>query len=325
MLIFHRLPGLRPRQLLLTGATPAQPENPKILSIEFSTQAEHAHTAATQPAQQEGQVEEIVMTVEDVKETEAMDFQEHQAQGKEQQAQTEERQAQGGEHQTHREPEPEMEQEDERRAQTCSSHSSSRYCIFPSTTLQFKRQLDNNIDGMEAILIRHFADSQQYLVDKIALLKSHVAEMVSCLKELRDAKRGKGRAVKREGTSEGRCRKAEEAKEKVKMLAAQSSVEARSQAAPAKSTSETSLDADLCSLAWLRKRRGAKRKLVVESSDSEATVSVPHVLITKKHRTKRTRKKTHTADQSESQPGPIPDIPAGGDKESTACGPEATM
>ncbi|KZV35899.1 hypothetical protein F511_10366 [Dorcoceras hygrometricum] len=54
----------------------------------------------------------------------------------------------------------------------------------------FERQLDNKITGLESSLVRHFADSQQHLVDEIALLKSQVAEMVDCLKELRDAKKG---------------------------------------------------------------------------------------------------------------------------------------
>ncbi|KZV39186.1 hypothetical protein F511_16927 [Dorcoceras hygrometricum] len=81
-------------KLMITGATLAQQYKPKILAIEFSTQAEHAQTTAKQPAQQEGQVEEIVRTFEDVKETEAMNSQEHQAQGNEQQAQAEECQAQ---------------------------------------------------------------------------------------------------------------------------------------------------------------------------------------------------------------------------------------
>ncbi|KZV23897.1 hypothetical protein F511_30081 [Dorcoceras hygrometricum] len=71
-----------------------------------------------QPAQREGKIEEIVRTVEDVEETEAMNSQEHQAQGNGQQAQAKERQAQGGEHQAHSEPNLETEQEDERRAQT---------------------------------------------------------------------------------------------------------------------------------------------------------------------------------------------------------------
>ncbi|KZV44666.1 hypothetical protein F511_39067 [Dorcoceras hygrometricum] len=66
-------------QLLLTGAR----EKRKIPAIEFSTQAEQAQSAAKQTAQQEGQVEEIVRTVEDVEETEAMNYQ-HQAQGNEQ-------------------------------------------------------------------------------------------------------------------------------------------------------------------------------------------------------------------------------------------------
>ncbi|KZV58057.1 hypothetical protein F511_37465 [Dorcoceras hygrometricum] len=85
---------------------------------------------------------------------------------------------------------------------------------------------------------------------------------------------------------------------KKQKVAVQQPVEARSQAAPVKSTSETSSDTDSCPLARLNKGE-AKRK---------------------------TNKVTHTADhQNESQPGPIPEIPTGGDKESTAGGPEATM
>ncbi|KZV18835.1 hypothetical protein F511_09658 [Dorcoceras hygrometricum] len=38
------------------------------------------------------------------------------------------------------------------------------------TTLQFRRQLDNNIDGQETSLVCHFADSQQQIVDEISLL-----------------------------------------------------------------------------------------------------------------------------------------------------------
>ncbi|KZV35620.1 thylakoid lumenal 29 kDa protein, chloroplastic [Dorcoceras hygrometricum] len=106
---------------------------------------------------------------------------------------------------------------------------------------------------------------------------------------------------------------------------AQQPMEARSQAAPAKSKFGTSSDEDSRPLAKL-KRGGAKRKLVVESSDSESTVSVPPVLITKKHRTKRTKNVKSTAGtQAESQPGPIPDSPARADKASIAGGPEATM
>ncbi|KZV20544.1 hypothetical protein F511_33900 [Dorcoceras hygrometricum] len=72
-------------------------------------------------------------------------------------------------------------------------------------------------------------------------------------------------------------------------LVVQQPVEARIQVAPVKSTSATSSDEDSCPLAKL-KRGGSKVKLVVDSSDSESTVSVPSVLITKKHRTKRTKK-----------------------------------
>ncbi|KZV18060.1 hypothetical protein F511_30124 [Dorcoceras hygrometricum] len=118
---------------------------------------------------------------------------------------------------------------------------------------------------------------------------------------------------------------AKKKKEKVKKVAVQQLVEAGSQVSPKKSNSGTISDEDSCPLARMNKC-GAKRKLVVHSSDSEATVSVPPVLITKKHRTKRNKKvKTTTDHQAESQPGLISEIPAGVDKESTAGGPEVTM
>ncbi|KZV36127.1 hypothetical protein F511_16763 [Dorcoceras hygrometricum] len=114
-------------------------------------------------------------------------------------------------------------------------------------------------------------------------------------------------------------------KEKVKKVVEQQPVESGSQTAPTKSKSGTSSDEDSYTLNRLKKL-GAKRKQVIESSDSKATVSVPSVLITKKHRTKRKNKVLTTAEhQAESQSGPIPEIPAGGDKESIAGGPEATM
>ncbi|KZV22994.1 hypothetical protein F511_20395 [Dorcoceras hygrometricum] len=113
--------------------------------------------------------------------------------------------------------------------------------------------------------------------------------------------------------------------EKKQKIAVQKIMEARSQAAPVKSKSGTSSEEDSCPLAKLKKG-GAKCNLVVESSDLEATMSVPPMLITKKYRTKRTKKVKPTAyHQAESQPGPIPDIPAGGDKASIAGGPDATM
>ncbi|KZV35279.1 hypothetical protein F511_21295 [Dorcoceras hygrometricum] len=62
------------------------------------------------------------------------------------------------------------------------------------------------------------------------------------------------------------------------------------QAGPAKSKSGTSSDKDTCPLAKLgvAKKGGAapKRKLVLASSDSKSTVSLPLVVITKKQRTK---------------------------------------
>ncbi|KZV20962.1 myosin-6-like [Dorcoceras hygrometricum] len=83
--------------------------------------------------------------------------------------------------------------------------------IAKHTTLQFKRQLETKIDGLENSLrqletkidglenslVRHFADSQQNLPGDIALLKSQVAEMVECLKEIRDTKKGEGTSSKK--------------------------------------------------------------------------------------------------------------------------------
>ncbi|KZV53163.1 hypothetical protein F511_23520 [Dorcoceras hygrometricum] len=62
--------------------------------------------------------------------------------------------------------------------------------IVNHTTLQFRQQLDTKIAGLETNLVRHFAGSQQNLADDIALLKSQVAEIIECLKEVRDAKKG---------------------------------------------------------------------------------------------------------------------------------------
>ncbi|KZV57760.1 hypothetical protein F511_24484 [Dorcoceras hygrometricum] len=72
-------------------------------------------------------------------------------------------------------------------------------------------------------------------------------------------------------------------KEKVEKVAVPQPEEAGSQATKTKSKSGTSSNEDSCTLARLKKG-GAKRKQVVESSDSEATISVPPMLITKKHR-----------------------------------------
>ncbi|KZV23433.1 hypothetical protein F511_42046 [Dorcoceras hygrometricum] len=79
-----------------------------------------------------------------------------------------------------------------------------------------------------------------------------------------------------------------QAGKKLKVVAS-TIVEAGSQAAPARSKSGTGSDEDLRPLSRLKKG-GAQRKQIVYSSESEAFVSVPPVLITKKHRTKRTKK-----------------------------------
>ncbi|KZV55353.1 UV-stimulated scaffold protein A [Dorcoceras hygrometricum] len=119
-----------------------------------------------------------------------------------------------------------------------------------------------------------------------------------------------------------------------------------------KSTSGTSSDEDTRTLAQLgaMKKGGAapKRKLVLESSDSESTMSLPQhkrhgsialpsrgnyctptlplVQITKKQRTQRKKPMQKTAgDKAESNPGPVPKISAETDNVSTTAAPEVNM
>ncbi|KZV58373.1 hypothetical protein F511_15496 [Dorcoceras hygrometricum] len=69
-----------------------------------------------------------------------------------------------------------------------------------------------------------------------------------------------------------------------------------------------------------------KRKLVLDSPDSESTVSLPLVQITKKQRTQRTKPVTQTAvDKAESNPAPIPDISVEDEDASTTAAPEGNM
>ncbi|KZV54838.1 hypothetical protein F511_37172 [Dorcoceras hygrometricum] len=66
-----------------------------------------------------------------------------------------------------------------------------------------------------------------------------------------------------------------------------------------------------------------KKKRKTEKGDLEKPKkNKDKVRVTKKHRTKRTKRATHTNDQAESQPNPISDIPAGGDRASTIGGPK---
>ncbi|KZV45768.1 hypothetical protein F511_39913 [Dorcoceras hygrometricum] len=143
------------RQLLITGSTPTKPEKPNILALEFSTQAEQEQTTAQQPA--------------------AADF----TQAGPQQIIVSQTQADN----------------DKELVYIKDSISSLRLNVerikddvfmAKHTTLQFKR----HIDGLENSFVRHFGDSQQKIVDEIALVKLQLAEMFDCLKELRDAKKG---------------------------------------------------------------------------------------------------------------------------------------
>ncbi|KZV56154.1 MiaB-like tRNA modifying enzyme [Dorcoceras hygrometricum] len=115
--------------------------------------------------------------------------------------------------------------------------------------------------------------------------------------------------------------------EKKQKVAVQQPVEAGSQEAPVKSTSETCSDIDSRPLDGLKKHCGAMKKQVVESSDSEATVSVPSVNITKKRRTKRTKKESTIRGSPNLVPflkyhlGATRSQPLGEQEKSTAGGP----
>ncbi|KZV30051.1 hypothetical protein F511_33353 [Dorcoceras hygrometricum] len=119
-------------------------------------------------------------------------------------------------------------------------------------------------------------------------------------------------------------------KKQATVVVVRNPVVVESQAAPEKSKSGTSSDEDSCPLSKLRivKKGGAtpKRKLVLDSSDSESTVSLPLVQIAKKQRTKRIKLPKQTSDdQAESNPGLAPDIPAEAEDVSTSAAPESNV
>ncbi|KZV50155.1 putative disease resistance protein [Dorcoceras hygrometricum] len=62
--------------------------------------------------------------------------------------------------------------------------------VLESTLVRKFADNQQNLSALETGLVRHFADSQQHLVDEVTMLKSQVAEIVECLKELRDSKNG---------------------------------------------------------------------------------------------------------------------------------------
>ncbi|KZV32141.1 hypothetical protein F511_10845 [Dorcoceras hygrometricum] len=178
-------------------------------------QAPERTAAKKQPAQQEDQVKEIARVAKNVEETEAMNSQEHQAQGNEQHAQEEERPDQGAEQLAHKQ------QDQDSSSTSCPTHREANNnadnkegfsqsgpqkiaCSGPQedfdtgkeltslkdivssldskvdrikddtfvakhTTLQFRRQLETKIDGLETTLVCHFADIQQNLAGDLEL------------------------------------------------------------------------------------------------------------------------------------------------------------
>ncbi|KZV16736.1 hypothetical protein F511_25882 [Dorcoceras hygrometricum] len=74
--------------------------------------------------------------------------------------------------------------------------------VLESTLVRQFADNQQNLAALETGLVRHFADSQQYFVDEVTSLKPQVAEMVDCLKELCDGKKGEGPSSKKgEGTA----------------------------------------------------------------------------------------------------------------------------
>ncbi|KZV54886.1 hypothetical protein F511_31624 [Dorcoceras hygrometricum] len=49
-----------------------------------------------------------------------------------------------------------------------------------------------NLAMLETTMVRNYADSHQQLVDELSLVKSQLAKMIDCIKELSDAKKGEG-------------------------------------------------------------------------------------------------------------------------------------
>ncbi|KZV49962.1 putative LRR receptor-like serine/threonine-protein kinase [Dorcoceras hygrometricum] len=65
--------------------------------------------------------------------------------------------------------------------------------VLESTLVRKFADNQQNLSALETGLVRHFADNQQHLVDEVTTLKFQVAEIIECLKELRDAKKGEGK------------------------------------------------------------------------------------------------------------------------------------
>ncbi|KZV28645.1 hypothetical protein F511_13777 [Dorcoceras hygrometricum] len=57
-------------------------------------------------------------------------------------------------------------------------------------TRHYTTQLRDQLTSAKTTMVRNYADSQQQLVDELALVKSQLVEMIDCIKELRDAKKG---------------------------------------------------------------------------------------------------------------------------------------
>ncbi|KZV43976.1 T-complex protein 1 subunit delta-like [Dorcoceras hygrometricum] len=94
-------------------------------------------------------------------------------------------------------------------------------------------------------------------------------------------------------------------KKPVKKVVTSQTVEAGRKISPAESSSQTSSDLDSRLRREQKPRGGNKRKQLIESSNSESTISLPIKNFVKKHQTKRTNKVPYTVnDQEESQPNP---------------------
>ncbi|KZV40534.1 hypothetical protein F511_40011 [Dorcoceras hygrometricum] len=63
--------------------------------------------------------------------------------------------------------------------------------VLKSTLSRKLADNQQNLVALETNMVSHYADSQQQFVDELALVKSQLAEMFECIRELRDAKKGK--------------------------------------------------------------------------------------------------------------------------------------
>ncbi|KZV22072.1 hypothetical protein F511_35364 [Dorcoceras hygrometricum] len=165
-------------------------------------------------------------------------------------------------------------------------------------------------------------ESKKQTEDTASNTEGGESQIAQTMRQTRVVEREKVAASKQK--EEGRNSTVDKRKKKlVKKMVLSHIVEARSIDDPTDSSSQPSLDLDSRPRSGQKKRGGTKRKQVIASSDSESTISLPIKDFAKKKRTQRpTKQNKPCIDKVDSQPGPIPVIPAGGEGISIVGGPE---